>query len=112
MEKRIYQRRGGLVDGDISLHHPRERWEVLTTRATTAAAASKAEYTPQPGIFAPKRKEEVVVEEVVTPVVDPGVVEGRLRAGREALYDYVRVGDRSASTSPILSRRRFRSTDS
>ena len=102
----MYRRQDGEFVRASPLRESQSAWQLLTTN-------SKAEYTPRPGVYAPK-----TMEEVVTTVVDGGggeeeVIGGRLRGGGiDGFYDYVRVGgERAGSISPILTRRRVRSTD-
>ena len=102
-EKKWYRYRDGpeyVLQQQRQQPYSRSAWEVLTT------AASKAEYTPRPAVYAPKTVEEVVTR--ITEATPTGVVDERLG---DAVFDYVRIGDRAASTSPILTRRRVHSSE-
>ena len=103
-EKRMHRWRDGkeysLQQHQRQQPYSRSAWEVLTT------AASKAEYTPRPAVYAPKTVEEVVTR--ITDATPAGVVDERLG---DAVFDYVRIGDRASSTSPILTRRRVHSSE-
>ena len=90
---------------------PRSEWQLLTTNT---APVSKAEYTPRPAVYAPNK---TTVEEVVTEVITDGggatgvgnvISRENIIDGGNTFYDYV---SRSASASPILTRRRVRSVD-
>ena len=100
--RRIY--RDGEFVRTTPLRESQSAWQLLTTAST---ANSKAEYTPRPGVYAPKKVEEVVT--TIAGDADEDFGGGRLKAGFDTFYDY--VDNRSPSASPILTRRRIRSTE-